>query len=85
MDPAIFIEAEQANLPLRVAEAREHVSQGLRQLAEQHEAVKALERDGRPAASAKLVLAALVAKQRHSAARYEHLLQHLDRALRVER
>jgi hypothetical protein len=85
MDPAIFIEAEQANLSLRVAEAREHVSDGLRRLAEQHEAVKALERDGRPAASAKLMLAALVTKQRLSAGRYENLLRHLDRAVRRER
>jgi hypothetical protein len=78
MDPAICIEAEQARLSQRMAQAKEHVSEGLRRLAEQREVVEQLERHGRPAATAKRAVASLVAAQRLAEDYYEHLLKQLQ-------
>ena len=81
MDPAIFIEAQQAQLHQRAAEARELVVRAARRLAQQHEIVKELESDGRSTTVERRALSALAAMQRLHTGSYERLLQHLHNAL----
>jgi hypothetical protein len=78
MDPAICFEAEEARLSERTAQAKQHVSDGLRIIAQQREVVEELERSGRAAATAKLALVSLVAAQRRTEDYYKHLLEQLE-------
>src|SRR5687768_8547469 len=59
MDPAMFIEAEQARLANRTQKAKEQVSDGVRRLAEQRSLVEELERHSRSSGPAKLALISL--------------------------
>lgn len=74
----MFIEAEQARLAERTRKARDQVSEGSRRLVEQRALVEALERQGRPAGSAKLTLVTLVATQRLAEDYYGRLVKHLN-------
>jgi hypothetical protein len=80
MDPAMFVEAEQARLSDRTQKAAEQVSEGSRRLVEQRLLVEELERRGRPAGAAKLALMSLVAAQRLAGGYHERLLTHFKAA-----
>jgi hypothetical protein len=80
-DPAIFIEAEQAQLSERVADAREHVVKAARYVARQQETIEELECAGHPTRTAKRLLATLAATQHLRTGDYERLLQQLERAV----
>ena len=76
MDPAMFIEAEQARLADRTQKAKEQVTDGLRRLAEQRSLVHELERQSRSAGAAKLALISLLAAQSRAEDYYQRLLVH---------
>jgi hypothetical protein len=81
MDPAIFIEAEEARLSQCVADARESIREGAQRLTRQREIVQELERAGQHTMEAKRQLAALAAAQQLNETLYARSLQRLDRAL----
>jgi hypothetical protein len=81
MDPAIFIEAEEARLSQCVADARESIREGAQRLTRQQEIVQELERAGQHTMEAKRQLAALAATQQLNESLYANSLQRLDRAL----
>jgi hypothetical protein len=81
MDPAIFIEAEEARLSQCVADATETLRAGARRLARQHEILEELKGTGQQTMAAKHRLAALAAAHQLNENLYESLLQRLDRAV----
>jgi hypothetical protein len=81
MDPAIFIEAEEARLSQCVADARESIREAERKLTRQRQIVEALERAGQHTMAARRELAALTAAHRLNEKRYASSLQRLDQTL----
>jgi hypothetical protein len=80
MDPAIFIEAEEARLSQCVEDARESVIEVASRLARQREIVDELERAGHHTTAARRQLATLAAAQQSNEKLYRSCLQRLNRA-----
>jgi hypothetical protein len=81
MDPAIFIEAEEARLSQCAADARESVRESASRLTRQREIVEELECAGQHTLAARRQLAALAAAHQLNENLYKSSLQRLDRAL----